>query len=210
MLDERGFDAWAQDYDESVACSEEANAYPFAGYERVMDAIYAKVIGRGARRVLDLGFGTATLTSRLYEAGCEVFGQDFSGRMVEVAREKMPGAHLYRGDLADGLVPELDGRRYDAIVATYSLHHLDDARKVTLILKLMGLLSPRGSIHIGDVAFETRAELEACQRLVGDAWDTDEAYFVCEGLRSSLPGLTFERASFCAGVITIPSAGSTE
>ena len=56
------------------------------------------------------------------------------------------------------------------------------------------------------MAFETRADLEACRRLVGDAWDTDEVYFVCDELRPLLPGLTFERASFCAGVITIPSA----
>ena len=206
MLGEKGFDAWAHAYDESVRRSEAADAYPFAGYDRVMDVIFSRVVGQGSRRVLDLGFGTAALTARLCEAGCEIFGQDFSGRMVEIAREKMPGAHLYQGDLADGLVSELGGRTYDAIVATYSLHHLDDARKTALILELTGLLAPKGCIHIGDVAFETRADLEACRRLVGDAWDTDEVYFVCDELRPLLPGLTFERASFCAGVITIPSA----
>jgi len=29
-------------------------------------------------KVLDIGFGTGTLTTKLYENGCEVYGQDFS------------------------------------------------------------------------------------------------------------------------------------
>ncbi|WP_306817595.1 class I SAM-dependent methyltransferase [Acetatifactor muris] len=42
------------------------------------------------KTVLDMGFGTGTLTSRLYQQGCHIWGQDFSQKMVEVAREKMP------------------------------------------------------------------------------------------------------------------------
>ena len=38
-------------------------------------------------KVLDIGFGTGTLTTKLYENGCEVYGQDFSQRMIELAKE---------------------------------------------------------------------------------------------------------------------------
>jgi len=34
------------------------------------------------------------------------------------------------------------------------------------------------TIYIGDVAFDTRAELEACRAQSGTRWDKDEIYFV--------------------------------
>ena len=33
MLDNKGFDLWADGYDESVGLSDEENTYPFAGYK---------------------------------------------------------------------------------------------------------------------------------------------------------------------------------
>ena len=204
MLSERDFDDWADGYDHSVAVSDAAGSYPFAGYERIMDELFSRVTARPGARVLDLGFGTAALASRLYDAGCEVSGQDFSARMVQIAREKMPGARLFRGDLAEGLAPQLADGAYDAVVATYSLHHLDDARKVALIRSLLPLLSDDGAVLIGDVAFATRAELEACRAAAGDAWDPDELYFVFDELSAELLGATFERMSPCAGIITVP------
>lgn len=204
VLGEKDFDDWADGYDQSVAASDAAGAYPFAGYERVTDGIFSRVTALRGARVLDLGFGTAALTSRLYDAGCVVSGQDFSARMVEIAREKMPRARLVRGDLSAGLAPELADGPYDAVVATYSLHHLDDSRKFALIRELLGLLSEDGAVLVGDVAFRTREELEACRAAVGDAWDQDEIYFVFDELRREFPAATFERVSPCAGIIAIP------
>lgn len=206
MLSEKDFDDWARTYDESVERTEAANAYPFAGYDRIMNAIFERVTARPGARVLDLGFGTAVLAKRLYDAGCEVYGQDFSSRMVAVAQEKMPGALLVQRDFSSGLAPELASRSYDAIVATYSLHHLDDEGKRRLIGSLLPRLSEGGCLYIGDVAFETRAELERCRVAVGDAWDPDEIYFVFDELRVAFPTATFERMSPCSGIITIPSA----
>ncbi|MFR1307969.1 MAG: class I SAM-dependent methyltransferase [Gallintestinimicrobium sp.] len=53
--------------------------------------------------VLDIGFGTGTLTTKLYERGCSIYGQDFSSRMIALASEKMPNAHLYQGTFQKGL-----------------------------------------------------------------------------------------------------------
>ena len=37
MLDSRGFDMWADGYDESVALCEENGEYPFAGYRELLN-----------------------------------------------------------------------------------------------------------------------------------------------------------------------------
>ena len=103
MLNQSGFDLWADEYDRSVGLSDEENSYPFAGYKRLLGRIYERVLQRPAPTVLDLGFGTGVLTAKLYEAGCRICGQDFSARMLSLAREKMPGALLVRGDFSEVL-----------------------------------------------------------------------------------------------------------
>lgn len=91
MLDHKGFDLWADGYDKTVGLSEESNTYPFAGYKNVLGTIYSGVRAANARRVLDIGCGTAVLTSRLYADGLDVTAADFSDRMLEIsARTRCP------------------------------------------------------------------------------------------------------------------------
>lgn len=157
MLDSKGFDLWAEGYDKTVGLSEEDNSYPFAGYKEVLAFIYNMVLGRERPVVLDIGFGTGTLTAKLYAHGCEIYGQDFSAKMIELAREKMPD-----GQLADG-----------------------------------------GRILIGDVAFNTRADMEACRQTVGEEWDEEEFYFVAEELQKDFPDIRFQKISHCAGILIL-------
>ena len=205
MLDRTGFDLWAEGYDKSVGLSDEENTYPFAGYRAVLGTIYQAILNKPGATVLDVGFGTGTLTAKLYEAGCTICGQDFSARMIELASEKMPNAHLYQGDFTQGLVEPLLAQRYDFIVATYSLHHLTDEQKVCFLHVLQNHLNPGGQILIGDVAFENRSRLEQCRKDVGDEWDDDEIYFVVDELKREFPELGFKQRSHCAGVLSIPA-----
>lgn len=206
MLNETGFDLWADGYDKSVGLSDEDGSYPFAGYRALMNALYGRILAQKAQRVLDIGFGTGVLTERLYARGCEIFGQDFSARMCAIAQEKMPNAKLFQGDFSHGLVPQLRTQTYDAIIATYSLHHLTDAQKVEFLRSLLPLLSDTGRIYIGDVAFPTRAELAACRAEARDEWDEDEIYFVFDELQKEFPQLQFESFSHCAGLFTLAKA----
>lgn len=203
MLNEKGFDQWAEDYEQSVALSDADDRYPFAGYRDILDTICRNVLSQGAKDVLDIGFGTGTLSAALYAQGCRIYGQDFSARMIELAQAKMPDARLYQGDFSKGLVPELCARQYDAIVATYSLHHLTDAQKIDFLRALLPLLKQDGCIFIGDVAFRTREELEACRTAAGEDWDSDEIYFVYGELRPHFPTLTFESFSHCTALLTL-------
>lgn len=203
MLDNKGFDLWAEGYDKSVVLSDDDNTYPFAGYKKILNEIYNQVLSSSAKKVLDIGFGTGTLTTRLYEQGCEIYGQDFSEEMIKIAQEKMPEATLYLGDFTNGLVEPLKKHSYDAIVATYSLHHLDDEQKIVFIKLLLGLLNQGGIIYIGDVAFQTSKDFEDFKADAEDEWDDEEFYFVYEELKEYLPNLKFEKFSFCSGLLTI-------
>jgi putative AdoMet-dependent methyltransferase len=203
MLDQHGFDLWADGYDESVGVSYEENTYPFAGYKEILGSIYKTIMGKPNPAVLDIGFGTGTLTAKLYENGCEIFGQDFSSKMIELASAKMPNAHLYQGDFTQGLVEPLLAQNYDFIVATYSLHHLTDEQKVSFLRVLQDHLNPGGQVLIGDVAFENRIQLEQCRKDAGDEWDDDEIYFVADELRKDFSTLTFTQISYCAGILSL-------
>ena len=203
MLNSTGFNLWADGYDESVGLSDENNTYPFAGYKIVLNRIYNNVLSHAGKTVLDIGFGTAVLTSKLYAKGCEIFGQDFSSRMIELAQDKMPDAKLYQGDFSQGLAEEIKQNQYDAIIATYSLHHLTNQQKVSFLEELLPLLNDGGSIYIGDVAFKTRSLLEQCKIQAGDEWDDDEIYFVYDELKEKFPKMKFEQISYCAGILSL-------
>ena len=44
MLDNKGFDLWADGYDAAVGLSDEENSYPFAGYKDVLGTIFQEVL----------------------------------------------------------------------------------------------------------------------------------------------------------------------
>lgn len=203
MLDSKGFDLWADGYDVTVGLSDEEESYPFAGYKRVLASIFDRIMQKPCASVLDLGFGTGTLSAKLYQNGYRIFGQDFSPKMLEIASAKMPEAKLFIGDLALGLADPLKPLRFDFIIATYSLHHFDDEKKCSIINVLIEHLEPGGCILIGDVAFENRCELERCRADAGDEWDEDEFYFVANELKKKYPEAAFTKLSYCSGVIEL-------
>ena len=203
MLNNTGFDLWADGYDKSVGLSDEDNSYPFAGYKKVLGAIYNTIRKNEAKNVLDVGFGTGVLASRLYADGCNITGMDFSERMIEIAQEKMPDARLIRHDFSEGFPAELTGEKFDAITCTYAIHHLTDEAKCAFIGEMLDHLMPGGIILIGDVAFNARPELEKCKADSGDDWDDDEIYIVAEELCAHFPQAEFEKFSHCAGVLTL-------
>ena len=44
MLNNSGFDLWADGYDKSVGVYDEGNIYPFAGYKKVMNRIFGEIM----------------------------------------------------------------------------------------------------------------------------------------------------------------------
>lgn len=205
MLDEHGFDLWANGYDDAVRQMEAEYAYPFAGYSKLMNTVYGTVMTAAPARVLDVGIGTAVLAKKLYEAGCEMTGIDFSPEMLLIARRKMPGATLLPWDINLGLPPALGQRTFDFILSTYAMHHLAEDAQEALIGAMLNRLSPQGRLLIGDVCFPTDEALLRCKEQSGDDWDGDERYIVVSGFQARRPEwvISFQTLSFCCGLLEI-------
>jgi len=204
MLSNQGFNLWADEYDKTVQLSEENNLYPFAGYKEILNVIFNEVMQKKNSEVLDIGFGTGVLTSKLYSNGHQIDGVDFSSKMIAIAQSIMPDANLIEWDISTGLPPEILGKKYDSIISTYTLHHLTDKEKIEFIANLRLLLKKDGKIFIGDISFETREKLNKCRQDNIEYWDDDEFYFVYEEISSLLENeCEFYPVSHCGGVFII-------
>lgn len=203
MLDSKGFDMWANGYDRTVQECVESSEYPFAGYKEVLNTIYDKIKSADGKTVLDIGFGTGVLTKRLYDEEIKIYGIDFSDEMIKLAKAKMPDAVLLKHDFTKGLPSELKEKKFDFIISTYAIHHLTDKEKAAFIKELKACLTEKGGILLGDVAFETREELELCRSKAGDDWDNDEIYIVKEDLQKEIADIEFIKIGFCSGVCMI-------
>lgn len=205
MLDKDGFDIWSRDYDKSVEAS--SREYPFDGYYEVLNQVYNSIDCKAGRRVLDVGFGTGVLTNKLYEDGARIYGMDFSQGMIDIAKSKMPEGTFIQWDFNNGVPPRLKDLKFDYIVSSYAIHHLNDEKKVEFIGQLKQLLNSNGKIIVADVAFENQNDMEKCKEISGDKWDEDEIYMVADELIKSLTDkeirCSYRQISSCAGILEI-------
>ena len=205
MLNNKGFDMWANDYDKSVGLSYENNVYPFAGYKDLLNTIYNNIRTKDTGKILDIGFGTATLTKKLYDDNYDIFGVDFSKEMINIAKQKMPNSSLFCYDFSNGLPKNLKNEKFDFIISTYAIHHLTDIQKIYFFKLLYKMLNNNGKILIGDVAFYTKKELDKCRQDNIDYWDNDEIYIIFDFLKQNLKefNISFTPISFCSGIVCI-------
>jgi tRNA (cmo5U34)-methyltransferase len=110
------------------------------------DEALLEQIPAGARRILDLGTGDGRLLARLLERdpGCGGVGIDSSELMLAAARRRFAGegrVELVHHDLNEPL-PDLG--RFDIVVSSLAIHHLDHPRKRSLYTETFELLEPGG------------------------------------------------------------------
>ena len=101
---------------------------------------------RGTQRVLDLGTGDGRLLALVQadHPGIRGVGLDLSDLMLGLAAERFAGderIELVKHDLAEPL-PSLG--RFDVVVSSMAIHHLEHERKRSLYGEIFDLLEPGG------------------------------------------------------------------
>jgi tRNA (cmo5U34)-methyltransferase len=110
------------------------------------ESVLLEHVPREARRILDLGTGDGRMLALLQadRPAMRGVGLDFSDLMLEAARDRIAaeeGVELIKHDLATPL-PELG--RFDAVVSSFAIHHLEHERKRSLYGEVFDLLEPGG------------------------------------------------------------------
>jgi SAM-dependent methyltransferase len=118
------------------------------GYPRRAEgeSVLLEHVPRDARRILDLGTGDGRLLALLRVGRPEMHGVglDFSDLMLKAARTRFADderIELVKHDLAEPL-PALG--RFDAVVSSLAIHHLEHERKRSLYGEVVELLEPGG------------------------------------------------------------------
>jgi tRNA (cmo5U34)-methyltransferase len=110
------------------------------------ESVLLEHVPDGAHRVLDLGTGDGRLLALLKQGRPEIVGVgvDFSEVMLDAARERFAGdqrVELVQHDLSEPLPPL---GRFDAVISSFAIHHLDHDRKRSLYSEVFDLLEPGG------------------------------------------------------------------
>jgi putative AdoMet-dependent methyltransferase len=200
------FNAWAANYDQLL---DSGNAsISFEGYEEVLTETTALAQIVPGMCVLDLGSGTGNLAAHFIDAGCEVWGMDFSEGMQAKAREKLPGMHSILADLRDAPWPECLTRRYDRIVSAYVWHDFDLVAKMGLLVRLSrDYLAVQGRMVIADIAYPNQARRAEAQAHWGSLWSEAEHYWAGDETIAACKAIglvcSYEQISSCAGIFVI-------
>lgn len=106
-----------------------------------VDELLAAAGIRNGHRVLDIGTGTGVVAKAAHDRGSLVQGIDFSERMVEEARRRVPGVKFELGS-AESLA--FEDQTFDVVVANGVLHHLAEPDRA--LAEANRVLVPSGRI----------------------------------------------------------------
>ena len=112
------------------------------------EAALLEFVPPDARRILDLGTGDGRLLALVKRdrPHAEAIALDFSPAMLEAARKRFAGdatITVLAHDL-DVLLPASKLGRFDAVVSSFAIHHLEHPRKRALYAEVYSLLNAGG------------------------------------------------------------------
>ena len=117
-------------------------------HRREGEAALLEFVPPNARRILDLGTGDGRLLA-LVKRGrpqAEAVALDFSPAMLEAARARFandPSVRIVTHNL-DLPLPSLGAEKFDAVISSFAIHHLEHPRKRALYAEIYALLRPQG------------------------------------------------------------------
>ena len=142
------------------------------------EAVLREVLPDSPNSVLDLGCGDGRLAALVLEA-CpsveRVLAVDASPPMLAAAHERFASddrVEVAQLDLNTSIQPL---GYFDLVVSGFAIHHLNDARKQSLLREIATQLNPHGLFaNLEVVASPTRELHEAFRRAIGRAADDPE------------------------------------
>src|SRR5687767_10829473 len=95
------------------------------------EAVLLELLPPNPRRVLDVGCGDGRLLAlvKLARPGIEGVALDFSPTMLDAARERFAGDAAITVVVHNFAAPLPDLGKFDVVVSSFAIHHVDDARK---------------------------------------------------------------------------------
>jgi putative AdoMet-dependent methyltransferase len=132
-----------------------------AGYAALLRWVADQASVNARSRVLDLGSGTGN-TALALPAWSTLDAVDVSTNMTAIARTKLADRDPVTFIQSD-LLEFFDNPRgpYDAVVSSYTIHHLTDEEKTILFTRVAAVLAPGGVAAFGDLMFADAAARNA-------------------------------------------------
>jgi ubiquinone/menaquinone biosynthesis C-methylase UbiE len=152
------------------------------GWDEELAGLVETIAALPPARTLDVACGTGFLTRHLRG---EIVGIDASERMLEIARERVPGGEVFT---ADALALPFDDGSFDRLFTGHFYGHLEDeererflgeARRVSKELVIVD-----SSVQHSPVA----AELQPRVLRDGSQWEVFKRFFSGDGLAAELGG----------------------
>jgi len=112
-------------------------------------------------RVIDLGCGTGNITQALLKRfpRAQVICVDLAEQMIAIAKMKLSGSKnvvYWNGDVR--YFP-YEGK-YDAIIGSLVLHHVEEKEKTAFYRKMFNALTPGGVFYTADIVFGSNPYLQ--------------------------------------------------
>lgn len=175
----------AGDYDRVAeryanAYFDELNRKPFD--REVLDRFAQGIAGR----VCDLGCGPGHVARYLHERGVDIFGVDFSPRMVDAARRFSPSIPFEVGDMLSLGIPS---QTLGGVVSLYSIIHLTRDALAAALAEISRVLQPDGRLLL---AFHRGATDVHAEEWFGEVVSLDATLFETSEVAGHLAGVGLE------------------
>jgi len=199
----------AATYDVDMENADHLNVFPYDGYQLVLDGM-ARELSESFHlypiSILDIGIGTGKLYQQIHPLKMQLTGIDFSEKMLQIAKVRLPQATLIEHDFMQGLPSALGNQTFDAIVSSYFFHSISMDHLIPTIDMLSRRLNKFGKIIIGDAMFLTVSQKRAKQIKEVDQWNEFAHYHVYEQILDRIPdhlSVSFFEVQQGAGILII-------